>query len=315
MADIPNEVAMQPCHRLMVGSISKVFTAVMIFQLQDQGLLSIDDPLSQWIAPEIIREIDQADQVSLRQMLNHTSGLYDYNNTDFTFDATNQPFMKLSQEEKLEYTYGKSATHAPGTAYEYSNTNFVLLGMVVEKATGLTQAQALQQMIFDPLGLSSAAYGTVDEPLPTGVVRPYLAIKADQYIDIRHVEVSDANTGDGGIAINMQDLRVFIESLFDGQLLSPAAFSQMTQTLYEKPREEADFEDWLGEYTGLGIDLFKTPYGDAYGHTGGIFGFNAYLFYFPDRKTTLAVAFNGTNVNEWDHKEVMREAMLQILLE
>lgn len=315
MADIPNNVPLQNCHKMMIGSISKVFTSTLIFQLQEEDLLSIEDPLNQWIDRSITDQIENANVVSLRQLLNHTSGLYDYNNWEFTLDATNNPNMILSLEEKLKYAYGKPATHAPGRDYEYSNTNFVLLGMVIEAASGLELGEALQTYIFDPLNVTSATYGSVETPLPTGVVRPYFSFKSGKYIDIRHVEVSDANTGDGGIAINMQDLRVFIEALFDGQLLGDETFRQMTTTLYEKPEGEEDFEEWDGESTGLGIDLFRTEYGEAYGHTGGIFGFHAYLFHFPEQDATLAIAYNGQDVNSDEYVVILRKELMRLMFE
>ena len=315
MADIANGVPLESCHKMMIGSISKVFTAVMIFQLQDQGLLSIEDPLSKWISAEIIKELENADQVSLRQLLNHTSGLADYNSTQFNLDATNKPFMKLSQEEKLEYAYGESATHAPGTAYSYSNTNFVLLGMVAEAATGKSQATILQEGIFNPLGLTSAAYGSVEEPLPTGVVRPYVSVRSGTYFDSKHLEVADANTGDGGIALHMQDLRTFAEGLFSGALLSEEAFTQMTQSITEKPDDEEDYDDSIKESSGLGIDVYQMPYGEAFGHTGGIFGFNAYLLHFPNDQATLAIAYNGNEERGEDYKAEFRKELLSIMFE
>ena len=315
MADIPNDVPLEDCHKMMIGSISKVFTAVMIFQLQDQGLLRIEDPLSKWIDPSITNQLENANEVSLQQMLNHTSGLADYNNTQFNLDVTNKPTLKLSQEEKLEYAYGESATHTPGTAYSYSNTNFVLLGMVAEAATGKNQAEILRQNIFNPLGMSSADYGTVEEPLPTGVVRPYVSVREGTFFDSKHLDAADANTGDGGVATNMQDLRTFAEGLFNGKLLSESSFTQMTQTLYEKPEEEHDYF-YTNEFSGLGIDLYKTPYGDAYGHTGGIFGFNAYLMYFPESNASLCIAYNGNEErSSSNYQREFREGLLEIMFE
>ena len=315
MADIANGVSMESCHKMMIGSISKVFTAVMIFSLQDEGLLSIEDPLSKWIAEEIVNELENADQVSLKQLLNHTSGLADYNNTQFNLDATNRPFMKLSQEEKLEYAYGESATHAPGTDYAYSNTNFVLLGMAAEAATGKSQASILQEYIFSPLNLTSAAYGTQEEPLPSGVVRPYVSIQEGTYFDSKHLEVADANTGDGGVALHMQDLRTFAEGLFGGKLLSEEAFDQMTTSTIGRSKDEQDYEDFTSESTGLGIDIYQTSYGEAYGHTGGIFGFNAYLLHFPERNSTLAIAYNGNEERGGDYKSDFRKEMLALMFE
>lgn len=314
MADIPGGITLEPCHRMMVGSISKVFTSVLILRLQDEGLLDIDDPLQDHIDPELIAEIENADQVTLREMLNHTSGLADYNNTRFTFDALNTPHLLLSAREKLAYAHGKSATHAPGEAYSYSNTNYVLLGLVVEQITGLSLPEALQEQIFTPLGLDRAQMGTVEQPIPQGTARPYIAFSEGRFQDFFQVEVSDAATGDGGIAINAQELTVFIRALFQGQLLFPESFQDMTQSPSPKPAGEADFEEWLDEASGLGIDRFQTTYGTAYGHTGRIFAYNALLFYFPDTDAALAIAYNASDfANESDPKQQLRNRLLELM--
>lgn len=316
MADIPNNVPLAPCHLLMVGSISKVFTATLIFQLQDEGKLSLDEPLRDWIDPEIVDQLANADQVTLRQMLNHTSGLPDYlDNADFNFDAINTPFNQKTVEQKLEYAYGMDATHAPGETYYYSNTNFVLLGLVVERVTGMTLPEALDARIFSPLGMNRSVMGTPEDPLPAGTVRPYLDLSGGRFIDFEHIEVADAATGDGGIASNTQELQVFIESLFSGQLLSAAAFTEMTETLTVKPEGAEDFEDWPDEATGYGIDRFQTNYGIAYGHTGAIFAFNAFLFHYPENGATLAIAYNGTSLVLNDRKEELRKALMALLFE
>ncbi len=315
MADIPNEVSLDACHKMMIGSISKVFTATLIFQLQDEGVLSIDDRLDQWLGDEVIGDLANGKEVSLRQMLNHTSGLYDYlDNNNLLFDALNRPFYQLTAAEKLEYAQGKPANNAPGAAYYYSNTNFVLLGLVVEAASGLTLPEALQSKLFGPLGLSSAVMGTPERPIPAGTARPYLELNGERFIDFMHVEVSDAATGDGGIAINALDLIHFIEPLLAGDILSTASLEEMTESLLVKPTDQADF-DWDGESTGLGIDLFQTPYGAAYGHTGAIFAFNAFLFHYPTEGASLAISYNATSLTIDGPKEDLRKALMAAIFE
>lgn len=305
-ADIQSGVGLDPCHLMMVGSISKVFTSTTIFRLQDEGKLSIDDPLSQYLEGPMMEEIEQAKEVTLRQMLNHTSGLPDYlDNEDLFYQSLNEPFYQLTAEEKLEYAYDLKANHRPGADYYYSNTNFVLLGLVIEKITGKPLHTAKQDYLFDVLNLQNAEVGTPENPIPARAARPYFALNGDKFIDLMAVEVSDAATGDGGVAINTQDLNTFIQALFNQQLLSEESFTEMTQTLYVKPKGQEDFSDWPDESTGLGIDLFHTPYGDAYGHTGRIFAFSAFMFYWPENGATLTIALNGSSwTDEVERKKI-----------
>lgn len=104
MADIPNGIPLETCHRMMVGSISKVFTAATLFRLQEEGLLSIDDPLRDWIDAEIIDEIANAKETRLLELLNHTSGIADYNDAAFTLDGLNAPGRLLKIDLCIWFT-------------------------------------------------------------------------------------------------------------------------------------------------------------------------------------------------------------------
>ena len=316
MADIAQDIPLVPCHSLMVGSISKVFTSTTILKLAEAGKLSVDDPLNRWLPASLIDPIANASQVSLRQMLNHTSGIPDYNDAAFTLDAVNDPVLLLTPEEKLTYTHGMSAEFAPGAQYAYSNSNYVLLGMVIEAVTQLSLSQAITEIILEPLGLESGVVGDSENPIPNTVVRPYLNVRGQQFFDDIKLEQADAATGDGNVAINMQDLQRFIEALFSKEIITQN-LDLMTSALIEKPRDEQDFEDWNGEFSGLGIDLFKTPYGDAFGHTGAIFAFTANMFYFPDLDATLVMAFNGNSIRDelQDKKSKLLDELLVIMFE
>lgn len=316
MADIAQQIPLQPCNSLMVGSISKVFTATTLLKLAEDGLLSVDDSLSKWLPADLIDPIANADLVTLRQMLSHTSGIPDYNDTEFTLDAINDPVLLLTAEEKLEYTHDLPADFPPNTQYFYSNSNFVLLGLVIERVTNKSLPQAIQDIILDPLGLESAAAGDAENPIPSNVVRPYLNIRGDQFFDNSDLEQADAATGDGNVGINMQDLQRFIEALWNREIID-TNLDLMVANLVEKPSDEADFEDWNGEFTGLGIDLFKSPYGDAYGHTGAIFAFTASMFHFPEENATLVMAFNGNSIKDelFDKKMALQDRLLELMFE
>lgn len=297
MADIANNISMNPCHKTMIGSISKIFTAVLIMQLQDDGILDVDDPLSDWLGSELIGEIENANEVSLRQLLNHTSGIRDYLEAKQYINALNTPFFQETQAEKLRYIYGKKAVLAPGERYSYSNSNYVLLGLVIEEARNMPLWDAVETYITQPLGLLNAEMGTHDKPIPAGTSRPYRYIRGGKYEDILSFSVSDAATGDGGMASNMQDLNLFIEALFSGKLLSADAFNEMIGDQTSVPDNQADF-DWPDEGYGLGISKWNSPYGVAYGHTGGTSTYATLLIYFPDQEASLAIGFTSEASDE-----------------
>ena len=316
MADLNEGIALEPCHKTMVGSISKVYTAVLIMQLQDEGILNVNDSLKQWLDQSLIGEIANANEVTLRHLLLHTSGIRDYLGIKQYVTALNTPFFRETQQEKLKYIYGKSAELPVDEKYSYSNTNYVLLGLVVEEARKMTLWDAMDTYIFDPLGLDNSEMGTHEAPIPAGTARPYRQITKGKYQDIMHTAVSDAATGDGGVAANMQEVNAFIEGLFSGKLMSDAAFKQMTEDLILVGEGFEDFPQWDGESYGLGISLWNTPYGKAYGHTGSTASYDAFMFYFIDQKATISIGYNGqTDAEGWDMRRALREQLFELVLE
>lgn len=315
-ADLEHRVQMEACHRLLIASITKVVTAVMIFQLQDEGILSVNDPLTDWLEPKLIDQLANYDKVTLRHLLNHTSGIPDYLSTKQTIDSYNQPFFQLNEEEKLEYAYGKSAENEVGEVYSYSNTNYVLLGLVVEAARGMELWQVVDRYIAQPLNLSTFEMGQSQNPIPADVARPYIALKNGKYFDITQYAVSDAATGDGGVLSNMQDLTEFIKGIFETQLISEAALNQMTTDLTPISEDEADF-DWEYERYGLGMNRYNTPYGIAFGHTGFSGSYSSLLFYYPENGAILALSTNGidaSNIDEVaDQSEELRDTLLSFM--
>lgn len=307
MADIPNQVAMEPCHKLMVGSISKVFTGVMILQLQEEGILSVEDKLSDWLDQSLIGTIENANDVTLRQLLNHTTGIKEYLDADNHVDAVNIPFYQLTQTEKMELIQGKNARFAPGEKYEYSNSNYVLLGLVIEKARNMPLWDVVRIHITEPAGMSNTVMGTHDMPIPTGTARPYLSTGGYKYFDIMQNSVADAATGDGGIASNMQDLIIFMNALFSNTLMSQESFDQM-QTL------TVTFNDGNAQY-GLGLETFETDnWGTIIGHGGSTSSYSSFFFHFPEYEGTLAFSTNcrydKNEVN--DAVNTMRNNILEI---
>ncbi|MEL6941153.1 MAG: serine hydrolase domain-containing protein [Bacteroidota bacterium] len=283
-ADLASRVPLQTCNKLMVGSVSKVFTGVLIMQLYDEGILSIDDKMGDWLDGELMDEIANADQVTIQNLLNHTSGIPDYLAVEQFIDAANTPNFKETQREKLEYIYGKKAEFAPNAQYSYSNSNYVLLGLIVEEARQMPLWDAVEKFIVDPLELKVAEMGTHNQPIPVGTARPYLATHSDKYFDIMQNAVSDGATGDGGVASNARDLITFMDGLFSGKLMSEDALKRMTETLV---REDEDTE------YGLGIEKYDTDHGTMFGHTGSTSSYTAYLFYFPDAQVTFSLTSSG----------------------
>lgn len=285
MADIPNQIPFEKCTKTMVGSVSKIYTAVLIMQLQEDSILSINDPISDWIDTNTISEISNADKVSIKQLLMHTSGIKDYLDVKFQLDALNTPNFKLTPQEKLKYIYGKSADFNPDEKFGYSNSNYVLLGLIIENARKKSLENAIETYINNPLGFTNTETGTPDNPIPSGTARPYLALhNGGKYTDIMHFAVSDGATGDGAIATNMQEALYFIESIANGIIISLP-----TKEIMLNLRVATDTDNWYS----LGLDQQETSYGFRYGHRGSTSSYWSFLYHYPDSNITIAIAFNG----------------------
>jgi D-alanyl-D-alanine carboxypeptidase len=289
-ADIGHDVEMQKCHKHLIASISKPFTAAVTFKLIEEGLISLDQKATDFLDESFTKRIANAEEATIRQMLAHTSGIPDYlDGINYDLAIFNQPYWKAEQEAIMKFAKGRKATNAPGESYYYSNSNYVLLAMIIEKASGLTLSEAYQKYVFDPLGLGS--YYGVDPAIPAGTVKGYLDIYGNgNMMQVEHLYENELRTGDGGIAASAYDLMIFIEALLGGELVSESSLAVMTDwfSVYGPL-----YDDYDQPLNGHGLEYFNTPAGDAIGHTGGIYGFSSVVHYFPETDMTFVLLVNG----------------------
>lgn len=278
MADLEHRTPMQVDSVFRIASVTKTFVAALVMQLVEDGMLTLVDTLTDWLPNSLLRNIQFADRITVRQLLNHTSGIYDYLESDAFFDAIDRnPTRVWDDEDVLDFVDGNPYFN-PGASgqWEYSNTNYILLGLIVEAATGRSLADALRSRIYQPLGLNDT-YLETKENFPGNLVRGYEAAG-------RRVEdVTDINTGnglaDGGILSTAADLARFADGLFRGGLVSDSTLQQML-----------NFHP-VGKY-GLGIANEVTSFGNTYGHTGSILGYISIMWYFPDKNLIVAALVN-----------------------
>lgn len=289
-ADVGHQIPMEKCHKHLIASISKPFTAAVIFKLVEEGLISLDQKSTDFLESSFTSRIANAEEATIKQMLAHTSGIPDYlDGINYDLAIFNQPYWKWEQEAILKFAFVRKATNAPGEAYYYSNTNYTLLGMIIEEVTGLSLSQAYQQYVFDPLGLDS--YYDIDPAIPPGTVKGHLDVYSNgELMQSEHLYENELRTGDGGISASAYDLMVFIESLMDGKLVNDSSLSQMTDWF---PVFGPAYNDYDQSQNGYGLEYFITPAGDAIGHTGGIYGFSSVVHYFPEKDMTFVLLVNG----------------------
>lgn len=253
--------------------------------------MSLEDPVNKWIPTNITNKIENCNDCKIKHLLNHRSGIPDYYTVQYKPDRINNEYNNWKQEDVLEYTYGKKATNQVGETYYYSNTTYLLLGMILEKVSGKSLADIYKEKAFLPANLTSAWYDT-DMPIPDGTVKGYVDIYGNgQYVESEFLYKDELNTADGGIAINAYDLGLFFEKLMKAELISQTSLDQMTDW-FDLPEGWVDND--LGHFrNGYGLEYNKTDYGNSVGHTGGIDGFLSIAQYFPEEDATFILLVNS----------------------
>ncbi|MEO6631174.1 MAG: serine hydrolase domain-containing protein, partial [Mucilaginibacter sp.] len=249
-----------------VGSITKMFTAVMIFQLIEEGKLTLNTELAKYYP-----QLPNAGKITITEMLSHHSGLH-----NFTADSGYFKYMgKPESEAEMTAIFAKQKPDfEPGLKAAYSNTNFVLLGYIIEKITGKSYSEELKNRITAKIGLEDTYYGTKTDPLKD---EAYSYNYISGWSQVPETDMSIPG-GAGAIIASPTDLVNFIDALFTGKLVSNANLE------YMKLMKD-----------NFGMAMFIFPFDDktGYGHSGGIDGFLSQLIYYPADKMSVAYVANG----------------------
>jgi D-alanyl-D-alanine carboxypeptidase len=293
-ADLANNVKLTPCHILRVGSVSKIFTATTIMKLQEEGKLSIDDKINKYIPSSISNNIANGNEATIKQLLRHQSGIPEYSNIDNITKIMNLSIKKQSAEENIRSIFNKKADFKVGTNQNYSNTNYLLLGMIIKNISGKAANEVVKEKILMPLNLENIY---MSNEIPAALSRGYNDINDNGLMTDRTEMDNNAVGGedmlDGGVMANSYDLAKFFKALISGQILSSKSFNQM-QEFIPITQDLGENLMHLKEY-GLGLMKIKTDHGIAVGHYGTVYCFNAMVYYFPEQQVTIAIIRNGNS--------------------
>lgn len=289
-ASLHDDIAMKPCNKTRVGSTVKMFTAAIVFKLQEEGKLDLDDRIADYLGGEMMEKIGNADKATIRQLLHHSSGIFNYiQNLKFQTASLNNLIREWNAGDLLRYAYNQEPYFDPGEDVLYSNTNYILLGLLIEKLESKPLYQVFDDEIIKPLGLTSTQFAGKD-PVPDDIVRGYI----DLYSNLNVIESTyysgwDYYCADGGLISNAYDMNEFFRALMGGQVISSSSLGEMLT--WERPSEQ-DPDFYEIEY-GLGIFRMNTSKGVCYFHSGDAIGYYANMIYFPDDGTTIVYAVNS----------------------
>jgi D-alanyl-D-alanine carboxypeptidase len=297
VGDLRTGAPMRVEDRMRIASVTKTFTATVVLQLVDEGRVGLDDPVAKYVP-----DVPNGTAITVRDLLDHRSGLYNYTDDpglNETLDA--QPEKIWTDQEQLAIAFSHPPAFPPGTAFQYTNTNYLLLGIIAEKAGGAPLRRLMAERIFDRLGMHDTELparddSTIAEPHQRGYVygtntdgiKAYVAaLSGDRAAaqvraapDTRPTDATDWSPSysyaSGAAISTARDLQIWAKALATGALLSP-------QTQHRRLQFSDD-----GNY-GLGIDR---SFGGLIGHNGAIPGFQTFVGYHPQQQVTIVVLAN-----------------------
>ncbi|MEZ5428665.1 MAG: serine hydrolase domain-containing protein [Pyrinomonadaceae bacterium] len=292
-ADREAKTPMKADDLMLAGSVGKTFVAAVAMQLIKAGKIDLDAPIEKYLGKEKwFDRLPNARQIRVRNLMNHTSGLIRYEfKEQFTKDLTAAPEKVWRPEELIAYLFDEKAPFEAGKGWDYSDTNYIVLGMIIERVSGKTYYQLAREKLLKPLKLNRTkpqtgrridglVQGHAGEDNPFGGKDK--VIENGQFIINPQFEW----TG-GGMVSNAEDLARWAKMMYEGEAFDPSLLPQMLDGVSAP---------MLGRETkyGLGVIIRPTRQGVTYGHSGFFPGYITDMMYFPEQKIALAVQVNSS---------------------
>ena len=300
-------VPVKPDMLFAIGSVTKNFIAALTLTLVEDNVLSLNDPLSKWL-PEYP---NVNDHITIRQLLNHTSGLYMFWDNQQLWDELIRDRTKYWTPEEVLRNI-KEPYFKAGEGWHYSNTNYLLLAMIINKATGSDLASELKKRFCEPLGITDF-YVSQEETLPANLAHVY----GDNFqfggstVDVTflpRVSHESITYGSSGIFTTSKDLARWSQALFGGRILRQQSLNEMLTFIEFKPAFN------MRAY-GLGVQKYTKQFSWgklAIGHGGGNIGTTTYMVYLPDYQVSVVVMINAFPSKSAD---VITRGLIKALLE
>jgi len=286
-----------------VGSVTKNIVAATIMKLVDERVVSLDQTIDDWLD---INTPNINNAVTIRQLLNHYSGIEGYMYPELWEKAEADLFTAISQDELISFI--GPPTNQPGVIHEYSNSNYLLLGMIIEKATGKTVGDVMREKFWTPLELNNIYFGT-NEVIPEPVCNPWRDSDNDGELENITDEFGAAYHSifycAADIFSTASDLSLWAEHLFNSDLLTVTSKGLMIRSYVDIPHNT---------FIGYGLGVRKNIYAGKimYGHTGGMRGYGSHMFYNLENKVSM-VSLNNQSRSE--NGPTLRHELFEELLE
>jgi D-alanyl-D-alanine carboxypeptidase len=286
----------QPTDQFRIGSVTKTFVATAILQLVDQGKLSKSDTLSKWYP-----DFPNADEITIDDLLRMRSGIADYWDQETLKQYYDNTFENVTNEDIIEAAAAKADQfEAPDQETKYTDTNYTILGAILEKVSGNDINTQISENILKPLGLQNTLYPTNDE-LPGNLHGYGLNPQSGEFEDKTILNPAPAD-GAGAMISDISDLGVWAKALYNGDLLSPETQQARLQT---QPLEGAGAARY-------GEGIIEGTEG-VWGHGGTISGFSTEMYYIPEQDATIVISVNRSDETMDRHSGDVLAAVLKSL--
>ena len=263
--------------RFRVGSITKTFVATVVLQLVGERKLALDDTVERWL-PGVV---PNGKRITVRQLLNHTSGLFSYtNDREFLAKANRDPLRVWTPRQLVAIATAHKPHFAPGAGWSHADTNYVVLGLIVEKASGNSVGAELRRRILAPLRLRATSIPTA--PRVAGRYAHGYYLRPLEDVSVGSPSVAWAA---GALVSNADDLAVFFRALLRGRLLRPGLLRAMETTV----------ESGAGAGHGLGLAARRVPCGTVWGFSGGVPGYGTTAVSSKDGRRQVVLLLNATS--------------------
>jgi CubicO group peptidase (beta-lactamase class C family) len=276
MASLELDVPLQPDMVFRLGSITKQFTATAVMMLVEEGKLALDDPIEKHLAGYPT----QGHRITIEHLLTHTSGIQSY--TDMPGWMTSKVLSDLTVSDLVDGFKKEPMQFAPGEKYRYNNSAYVLLGAIIEKASGKTYESFLRERIFAPLGMKSSGYGSdgpiIAKRLP-GYTREENVPKTARYLSMTQPYAA------GALVSTVDDLALWDAALYTGKLLKTSSLERMWTPFATSDGKSTKY--------GYGWGISEVRGRRTIEHGGGIFGFSTHALRVPDERVYVAVLCNS----------------------
>jgi D-alanyl-D-alanine carboxypeptidase len=309
---LESQTRMNTCNLQYLQSISKTYLATSILILSERDKVDLDLPVSNYLPDDVASWISRSDEMTVRMLLNHSSGIPEYNYLpQYITVLLQDPDHDFQPRDYMKLIQGKDLDFEPGSRYSYRNSGYVLLALMMDHLTG-DHAAYIRENIFERLGLKHTFY----RDTPSYLDRPELVngywdrysngiLENSSFLQVQNVKKM---VGDDGIITNPADAIRFLEALIEGKLVSKASLAEMRTWINDS--------NGVPQY-GLGLDLTTLGGKEAIGHSGGGLGAGSQLYYFPEKNTFVFLAINLATVTgspiHSEAEKVLNELYFEIL--